>query len=100
MVLVLHTDQLNAERREQEAGSYEVWVGSEDFQHDHRRAQDIAVQLMKFLQSTGHDIKGQLKKAGAFLEETIDVCEQEIGRSHERSRNARPFRIRTLPDHI
>ena len=100
MVLVLHTDQLDAERSKRDTDLYKEWVGSEEFQHDHCQAQDIAVRLMKFLHSAGQDIKAQLKKAEAFLEEMVKVCTREVERTRKSPRKTKPFCTHILSDLI
>ena len=80
MVLVVHIDQLTAERSVDGDGLYETWVGTDAFMHDHGRALHIAVRLLKLFEGRGENIRMHLQGAEKLLQSTIESCIEEIKR--------------------
>jgi hypothetical protein len=98
MVLVVHADQLAAERDENE-DVYEPWVGTPQFEHDFIRAQDIAIQLMRSLLSQKIDIRSPLKEAEYTLEDLVLKCTAEYESGESLRRPSKEFRLYALSDY-
>ena len=77
MILVVHIDQLTAERSDEE-DVYETWIGTEAFKHDHGRALHIAVQILEQAEKEDIDIRAHLRNAQKLLQSTVHSCIEEI----------------------